>query len=504
MQQMSRLIELDLMETRHHPPAAAAGGVLRPAPSGRPDRIGAAGRLEDAGGGVVVRRVRGLRRPGRGLHGGRAVAQPAPGAGLAAGARARRRAHALARSARCAAARARRRRQGYRLTDLLLQLVQGIRVVKVYSGEELETRNSIATARRYFEQLVSATRIKALGDVGLETAGSLSVVTVVVAGGFEIMAGRLSMPSLVAVLVAIRAIHGPLNNAFGRLHRQPGQLELARAHPRAAGHQARRPRPSRRGARSTSRSRRCGSSRCRSATTRRRPVLTDVSFDVRMGQHVGIVGPSGAGKTTLVSLLARFYDPTGGRILLNGRDLRDYRLRDLHRHLALVTQDLFVFGTSVRENIRYGSHHGVRRRGRARRGGGRNPRRHREAAGRLRHGARRRRPPAVGRPGPAHQRRAGAAQGRADRHPRRGHLEPRLDLGGEDPGGARAADARQDHVHHRAPALDAARGRSHPRRGSRHGGGVRLARGAAAQQRPLPRAVGHAAGGRAAAVESAP
>src|SRR5687768_64546 len=109
------------------------------------------------------------------------------------------------------------RRQGYRLTDLLLQLVQGIRVVKVYSGEELETRNSIGTARRYFEQLVSTTRIRALGDVGLETAGSLSVVTVVVAGGFEIIAGRLSAPSLVAVLVAIRAIHGPLNNAFGKL-----------------------------------------------------------------------------------------------------------------------------------------------------------------------------------------------------------------------------------------------------------------------------------------------
>ena len=56
-----------------------------------------------------------------------------------------------------------------------------------------------------------------------------------------------------------------------------------------------------------------------------------------------------------MSLLARFYDPVAGRILLNGRDLRDYRLRDLHRHMALVTQDLFVFGTSVRENIRYGS-----------------------------------------------------------------------------------------------------------------------------------------------------
>jgi ABC-type multidrug transport system fused ATPase/permease subunit len=86
------------------------------------------------------------------------------------------------------------RRHGYRLTDLLLQLVQGIRIVKIYAGEALETRNSIATARRYFEQLVSSARLKALGDVGLETAASFSVVAVIVAGGFEIMAGRLTMP----------------------------------------------------------------------------------------------------------------------------------------------------------------------------------------------------------------------------------------------------------------------------------------------------------------------
>jgi ABC-type multidrug transport system fused ATPase/permease subunit len=79
-----------------------------------------------------------------------------------------------------------------------------------------------------------------------------------------------------------------------------------------------------------------------------------VSFEARTGQHIGIVGPSGAGKTTVVSLLARFYDPSAGRIVINGIDLRDYRRADLYQQMALVTQDPFVFGTSVRENIRYG------------------------------------------------------------------------------------------------------------------------------------------------------
>ena len=84
-------------------------------------------------------------------------------------------------------------------------------------------------------------------------------------------------------------------------------------------------------------------------------VLDGLSIKVEAGQRVGIVGPSGAGKTTVISLVARFYDPVGGRVLLNGRDLRDYRLADVYRHVAIVTQDPFVFSATVRENIRYGS-----------------------------------------------------------------------------------------------------------------------------------------------------
>ena len=108
------------------------------------------------------------------------------------------------------------RKQGYRITDLLLQLVQGIRIVKVYAGEASETRNSIARARRYFDELIEAARIKALGDVVLETAAGLSVVIVIIVGGFEVIGGRLTVPALVALLIAIRAAHGPVNNCFGR------------------------------------------------------------------------------------------------------------------------------------------------------------------------------------------------------------------------------------------------------------------------------------------------
>jgi len=84
------------------------------------------------------------------------------------------------------------------------------------------------------------------------------------------------------------------------------------------------------------------------------PVLRGVSWEVHPGSRVGIAGHTGAGKTTLVSLLMRFYDPTAGRILLDGRDLRDYRLADLRNQFAMVLQEPILFSTTIAENIAYG------------------------------------------------------------------------------------------------------------------------------------------------------
>ena len=75
--------------------------------------------------------------------------------------------------------------------------------------------------------------------------------------------------------------------------------------------------------------------------------------DDRAGARVGIAGPTGAGKTTLVSLLMRFYDPTSGAILLDGVDLRDYRLADLRNQFGIVLQEPVLFSTSIAENIAY-------------------------------------------------------------------------------------------------------------------------------------------------------
>jgi ATP-binding cassette, subfamily B, bacterial len=85
-----------------------------------------------------------------------------------------------------------------------------------------------------------------------------------------------------------------------------------------------------------------------------RPVLCNLTFEVAPGTSIGISGPTGAGKTTLVGLLPRFYDPTEGQILFDGTDLREYQLADLRRQFAIVLQEPVLFSASIAENIAYG------------------------------------------------------------------------------------------------------------------------------------------------------
>ncbi len=84
------------------------------------------------------------------------------------------------------------------------------------------------------------------------------------------------------------------------------------------------------------------------------PVLTDVSFRVEPGQFVGVVGPTGSGKSTVISMIPRFYDPVRGKVLIDGLDVRDYQLQGLRRNFGFVLQDTVLFRGSVAENIAYG------------------------------------------------------------------------------------------------------------------------------------------------------
>lgn len=244
------------------------------------------------------------------------------------------------------------RKKSVAVFDMLLQLLHGIRIIKIYEAEKTEAERTIDRARGYFDELIDMERVRALARVALESLAGVSMIIVIIAGGFQVMRGTVGWPEFLAFLMAARAVQGPLQNvnaAFMDIQRHGASLasidELL--HERAEVHDLPDARPLEAPPQTIS-------VRDLGFSFSGAPILEHVSFDVRAGEILGIVGPSGSGKTTLLNLLARFYDPTTGAVLFDGEDLRHFRLTDLHDKLAVVTQDPFLFTTSIADNIRRG------------------------------------------------------------------------------------------------------------------------------------------------------
>jgi subfamily B ATP-binding cassette protein MsbA len=244
------------------------------------------------------------------------------------------------------------RRKGYVLFDVVLQILRGLRIIKAYRGEEIEARAAVEKARRYFDEQIRMTQVNEKAGVVLESLAGVSLAAVVIIGGFQVMAGKLEWPGLLAFLMAIRTLQAPVNNVnanFMEIQRfsaaaqrisellaerpdvkeRPDAVPLGRAPRRIALDHV-------------------------SFGYGDRMVLDDISLEIAAGETIGVAGPSGAGKTTLLGVVARFYDPTSGAVRFDGEDLRNFRLGDVYDQLAIVTQEPFLFTASVRDNIRRG------------------------------------------------------------------------------------------------------------------------------------------------------
>jgi ATP-binding cassette subfamily B protein len=231
------------------------------------------------------------------------------------------------------------------------EVLAALRTVKSFNREEQEGERFVGRAGKLVTGNVRIALIE--GGFGLLIGLTIAFGTsaVLVIGVRHVQAGVLSLGSLLLVMGYLAQLYRPLDSIsrqVTRLQSYVASAERACALLDSPADVPQRPsaRPLRRA------SGRVAFEHVSFAYDAER-VLDDLCFDIAAGTAVGIVGRTGAGKTTMMNLLARFYDPMSGNILLDGIDLRDYRVADLRRQFALVLQEPVLFSTTIGENIAY-------------------------------------------------------------------------------------------------------------------------------------------------------
>jgi len=240
------------------------------------------------------------------------------------------------------------------LNALLNDNLSGIREIKAFTREEDEEIRVHTGIDNYRKSLLNALKLMATFQPFVEFTSSIGTLIVIYFGGRLALQGILPVADLVAFFLYLESFYAPVRNLSGAW--EAIQSSLAGAD-RVAGLLAepREPQTVRGAAPVTSRVR--GEFIFQNVNfeyTEGVPVLEDVSLEISAKSVVALVGPTGVGKTTLVSLIPRFYDVTSGSITLDGRDLCDYTLDSLRQQISIVLQDVFLFYGTVRENLLFG------------------------------------------------------------------------------------------------------------------------------------------------------
>ena len=240
------------------------------------------------------------------------------------------------------------------LTAIVQESVSGIRLVKSFGGEAYEVRRFTAASDRLAKGLARVSRLSHLAQPITETIGTGIAVALLWVGAREVLVdGAFTGASLITFLILVMRMLQPLKQ-LSQVY-TTAQASLAAASRVFDILDAPTERQLDRGTRPVAGFRdRLDFERVSFAyDPGAEPVLADVSLTARRGDVVALVGASGAGKSTLVDLIPRFYEPTGGRILLDGVDTRELRLAELRALTGIVSQDTVLFNDTVRANIAY-------------------------------------------------------------------------------------------------------------------------------------------------------
>jgi len=231
--------------------------------------------------------------------------------------------------------------------------LSGIREIKLFNQQEKEHGDVRGISLRHINALLSALKLGAIYHPGIEFVRSMGTVFVIGYGGYLAASNQITISVIVAFLMYIGIFYQPVSalarinediqNALAGAERIFEMLDVeptVKEVPDALALADTR-----------------GDLEFDDVSfqyNENAEVLKNLSFTAKQGQIIALVGQTGVGKTTVVSLLGRFYDPVAGRILLDGHDLRDITLESLHDSMSIVLQDVFLFNGTVKENICYG------------------------------------------------------------------------------------------------------------------------------------------------------
>lgn len=240
---------------------------------------------------------------------------------------------------------------GY-LTALLQEAIQGNRVVKAFGMEGYERERFAAENQRLFRHSLKAGRLRAFVPPMVELVAACGIAAVVGYGGYSVISGERTQGAFVAFLTAMLLLYEP----FKHLTRTNAAIQngLAAAERLFEVLDVRSEVEEKPEAQVLTGVRQGILFTEVSFRYQQEWVLRDINLEIRAGEVVALVGPSGGGKSTLADLIPRFYDVTQGQITVDGTDLRDLTLQSLRAQIAVVTQFTFLFNDTVRNNIAYG------------------------------------------------------------------------------------------------------------------------------------------------------
>jgi subfamily B ATP-binding cassette protein MsbA len=231
--------------------------------------------------------------------------------------------------------------------------LQNIRVVKSFARESYESDRYYQAMYKTFKALMHLTVLRSIFGSLMFFLGVGSIVAILYVGGREVIAGNLTLPTISGFLIygvtiaanlgSLAGLYSELRGALGAIRRV---FEILNTEPTLQDSPTAKPLPPIEG--------RITFNHVSFSYDNRVPVLQDISLEIAAGEVVALVGPAGAGKSTIFNLIPRFYDPSENSVCVDGYDLRAITQNSLREQIALVPQETILFGGTIRENIIYG------------------------------------------------------------------------------------------------------------------------------------------------------